>query len=71
MVYVIRGEATVAGEAVGKYHLASLANDGDTVELGATEDGTELLFLAAEPIGEPVARYGPFVMNTRQELMEG
>ncbi len=75
MVYVIRGEATVAGRPVSKYHLASLANDGDTVELGATPsgtsgDGTELLFLAAEPIGEPVARYGPFVMNTRQELQE-
>jgi redox-sensitive bicupin YhaK (pirin superfamily) len=69
MVYVVKGAATVAGKEVQEYHLAALANDGDAVELGATED-TELLFLAAEPIGEPVARYGPFVMNTREELQQ-
>jgi redox-sensitive bicupin YhaK (pirin superfamily) len=70
MVYVINGKATVAGESVPQFHLAALANDGDSVELGAANEGAEFLFLAAEPIGEPVARYGPFVMNTREELQQ-
>jgi redox-sensitive bicupin YhaK (pirin superfamily) len=69
MVYVVRGNAVVAGEPVPQFHLAALANDGDTVELSATED-TDLLFIAAEPIHEPVARSGPFVMNTREELQQ-
>ena len=69
MVYVLKGSAVVAGKTVEKFHLAALANDGDAVEIGANEDA-ELLFLAAQPIHEPVARYGPFVMNTREELQQ-
>jgi redox-sensitive bicupin YhaK (pirin superfamily) len=42
--------------------------DGDAVKATAGEDGGRFILLAAQPIKEPVARYGPFVMNTRQEL---
>jgi redox-sensitive bicupin YhaK (pirin superfamily) len=69
MVYVLKGSAEVAGKQVAQFHLAALANDGDAVELAAGEEA-ELLFLAAQPINEPVARYGPFVMNTRDELQQ-
>jgi redox-sensitive bicupin YhaK (pirin superfamily) len=69
MVYVLKGSALVAGKTVNLYHLAALAGDGDEVELAATEE-TELLLLAAEPINEPVARYGPFVMNTKAEIQQ-
>jgi len=69
MAYVLKGSAVVAGKTVEQFHLAALSNDGDAVEIGANEDA-ELLFLAAQPIHEPVARYGPFVMNTREELQQ-
>ncbi len=45
----------------------AVLKDGNAVELTAEKD-TRLLLVAAAPIGEPVARYGPFVMNTREEI---
>ncbi len=68
LAYVIAGAATVGGERVADAQLA-LLGAGDQVELAADEPA-ELLLLGGVPIGEPVARYGPFVMNTREELMQ-
>jgi hypothetical protein len=50
-------------------HLAVLA-EGDQVTAEAGDAPARFLLLAARPLGEPVARYGPFVMNTREELMQ-
>jgi hypothetical protein len=75
MVYVFGGAARVGdgdGRAVSDGQLA-LLGDGDTVRLRADADAkspARLLLLGGVPIGEPVARYGPFVMNTRQELTQ-
>ncbi len=41
---------------------------GDSVRIAAGEEGARLLVLAGKPIGEPVVQYGPFVMNTREEI---
>ena len=43
---------------------------GDAVTLVAEEDGAELLILGGPALGAPIARYGPFVMNTRQEIYQ-
>ena len=73
-VYVFDGEAEVgppdgAGTRVAAGHLAVLG-EGDTCLARAGERGARALLVAARPIGEPVVRYGPFVMNTREEIQE-
>lgn len=66
-LYVVRG-AIRSGEAeAARFELATFAHDGDTLSLQASGD-TVLLLGDAEPIGEPVVSYGPFVMNTREEI---
>jgi redox-sensitive bicupin YhaK (pirin superfamily) len=62
---LLNGSKTLDGEA----KVALLTPDGDTLRLEATAD-TVLLVLNGEVIDEPVASYGPFVMNTRQELLQ-
>ena len=42
--------------------------DGDAVSIQASEQGARFLLVSALPLGEPIARYGPFVMNTRAEI---
>lgn len=67
-VYVYRGELTVGGTAVPVQRMAILANDGgDGVVLQAPQDARALL-IAGRPLKEPIAQYGPFVMNTPQEI---
>lgn len=68
-LYVVRGMVRVADAEAGGFRLVELNGDGDTVELDATGD-TILLFGHADPIAEPVVSYGPFVMNTREEIEE-
>jgi redox-sensitive bicupin YhaK (pirin superfamily) len=68
-LYVVRGSIAVAGQPAPEWHLLELNEDGDTVEITASSDAV-LLFGHAEPIGAPVVAYGPFVMNTREEIMQ-
>jgi len=49
---------------------AAVLGDGDVLEVETTDSPARFLLLAARPLGEPVARYGPFVMNTREELVQ-
>jgi len=68
-VYVYEGEATVGDDARRLPHRAAgLLTTGDSVRVTALEHGARTLLLAGRPIGEPVVQYGPFVMNTREEL---
>jgi len=67
--WVFGGEARVADRVVKPGQAALLAQDGDSVVV-SSETGAEVLLLSGEPLREPVARWGPFVMNTREELVE-
>jgi redox-sensitive bicupin YhaK (pirin superfamily) len=66
MLYVMQGAAMFSGKKLAEGQLGILGGEG-SVEF-TSDDKTELLLLASAPIGEPVARYGPFVMNEREEV---
>ena len=65
--YVVRGRVRTGGQEIGQWKLAEFNGDGDTVAVEALEDAY-VLFGHGEPINEPVVAYGPFVMNTRDEI---
>lgn len=72
LVYVFKGNATIGKDqrkvSEGQ---AALLDSGDSVSLGVAADASgpaEILLLSGKPLHEPVARYGPFVMNTREEI---
>jgi len=67
---VIEGNIIVNGnEEAPTDHLALMANDGETFEIEASDDAV-ILVLSGEPINEPIAAQGPFVMNTKEELIQ-
>jgi len=68
ILYGVKGTTKTKGGKVLPRQMAVMT-DGDTVEISG-EKGTQIILIAAEPIGEPVARYGPFVMNTREEIVQ-
>jgi quercetin 2,3-dioxygenase len=70
-LYVYEGDARVGAPADARplpYRAAGVLSDGDGVRVQGGERGAQLLLLAARPLREPVVQYGPFVMNTRQEI---
>lgn len=68
MLYMLNGEATVNGEKIGQGRSAiTFNNDGEEITI-ETNQASKFLFLEGEAIKEPVAQYGPFVMNTTEEL---
>jgi redox-sensitive bicupin YhaK (pirin superfamily) len=68
-LYVVRGAVSVAGTRAPAFNLVTLNDDGDAVEMEAAEDSV-VLFGHAAPFNEPVVSHGPFVMNTREEIMQ-
>jgi quercetin 2,3-dioxygenase len=79
MVYALagRGQAGIEGRPVDEGQLAVFAEPGEALVVQAAEsqplankNGWDILILGGLPIREPIARYGPFVMNTREEIVQ-
>jgi len=67
--YPFEGDATIGDRIVPRGTLAVLG-DGNRVVLAAKEAPARVLLVAGQPLAEPVARYGPFVMNTQEQIRE-
>ncbi len=65
--YVFEGEAAFDDRKVSHTRLVVLG-DGDYVKVATAESPVRFLLVSGKPLNEPIARYGPFVMNTREEI---
>jgi redox-sensitive bicupin YhaK (pirin superfamily) len=68
-ILVVEGSVKVNGQSAGLNDFVLFKNDGETIKIQADEKSV-LLLLSGIPINEPIAQHGPFVMNTKQELLE-
>ncbi len=66
-VYVYRGEAIIGEIAIASKQMGILSNGEEGVSILASGD-TRLILLAGKPLNEPIVQYGPFVMNTQEEI---
>ena len=67
LVYLYQGGLKIGGRALSQRQMAVLG-DGDAIDLTAGGEEAKALVLAARPLREPIAHFGPFVMNTREEI---
>lgn len=64
------GEVGTSNTHVDAHHTVTLTPEGDGVDVVAGPHGISFVLLAGHPLGEPVVQHGPFVMNTREEIMQ-
>jgi redox-sensitive bicupin YhaK (pirin superfamily) len=69
-LYVYRGSVSVQETIVPERHMAILANDGREGVTVHAQEAARLLLIAGRPLNEPIAQYGPFVMNTGDEIRQ-
>jgi redox-sensitive bicupin YhaK (pirin superfamily) len=67
-LYVFEGSINVSGKRINEGHVALLNRDGKDLNVKVGSSGSRFLLAAGKPLGEPIAWYGPIVMNTRDEL---
>ena len=72
LCYLYRGSGVFGSneKIVKMFEMVSFEHNGDSVRIQAPTEGVKFLVLAGVPINEPVARRGPFVMNTMEEVMQ-
>jgi len=68
--YTYRGRVDIAGTAVADRHMAILANDGGAAVRIAAAEASRVLLIAGKPLKEPIAQYGPFVMNSGEQIQQ-
>ena len=67
MTYVFGGSLSIEGKTVEDGQLG-LLTQGSEITFKTGKDGSEFLLMGGPELNEPIARYGPFVMNTREEI---
>lgn len=67
-IYVFRGECSIGSAPPVPSLMLAVLESGNSIVVKAGSDGVRFLLIHGEPLDEPIARYGPFVMNTRDEI---
>jgi hypothetical protein len=67
--FIVSGEASFGARLARENDMVLFGRDGDAVTI-TRENGAELLLIGGVPLNEPIARYGPFVMNTTGEIRQ-
>jgi redox-sensitive bicupin YhaK (pirin superfamily) len=72
LAVVAKGRVTAGSKTAGAGELVLFANDGAQLALSAdaVDEEAHVIVLAGEPLGEPIVQYGPFVMNTVDEIQQ-
>ena len=68
LLYVYEGALHVGDTSIPRRHLLRLTQEGDVVVNNSSEDEVRFLLLAGKPLRQPIVQYGPFVMNTSEEI---
>ena len=67
--YIVRGKLTIGEETAREFHLIEWNDDGDAITIEAARESL-VIFGHATPYREPVVSYGPFVMNTQEQILQ-
>lgn len=67
-LYLFEGSGQVAGEEIRESPALLVLGEGDVLEVQALDESMRFLLVMGRPLHEPIARYGPFVMNTQEEI---
>ena len=69
LLYILNGSLVIDGKKASAKDMIWFENDGECIDIKAKQK-SRFIILSGEPIGEPIASYGPFVMNTQEELQQ-
>ena len=69
-LYIYKGsELLINNQSINSGHMVEISNN-EKISITSSDSSAHILLLQAKPINEPIAKYGPFVMNTREEIQE-